>query len=73
MVKITNANWDSAKPCVTITTSVYNRTLTLPRTIASVEAQTYRDFEFIIVDDGSTDDVDSVVAPFIESTNIPVM
>jgi glycosyltransferase involved in cell wall biosynthesis len=73
MIKITNAKWADAKPCVTIVTPAYNRALTMPRTIASVEAQTFRDFEYIIVDDGSKDDLDSVVKPFMASTNIPVM
>lgn len=73
MIKTTNAKWDNVKPCVTVTTSVYNRTKTLPRTIASVEAQTFRNFEFVIVDDGSTDDIDSIVKPFMDSTEIPVM
>lgn len=73
MIKTTNAKRDNVKPCVTVTTSVYNRTKTLPRTIASVEAQTFRNFEFVIVDDGSTDDIDSIVKPFMDSTEIPVM
>ncbi len=73
MEKIVNAHWHSAKPCVTVLTPVYNRADVVSRTIASVEAQTFRDFEYIIVDDGSTDDLDSVVKPFMDSTSIPVM
>lgn len=73
MTKITNAKWESAKPCVTVVTPVYNRASIVSRTIASVVAQTFRDFEYIIVDDGSTDDLDSVIKPFLESTDIPVM
>ena len=73
MTKITNAKWESAKPCVTVVTPVYNRSSIVSRTIASVVAQTFRDFEYIIVDDGSTDDLDSVIKPFLESTDIPVM
>ena len=73
MVKITNSKWGNATPLVSIITPVYNRVSTMPRTIASVEAQTFRDFEYIIVDDGSTDDLDSVVKPFMASTSIPVM
>jgi glycosyltransferase involved in cell wall biosynthesis len=34
---------------------VYNSRTTLPRTVASVLAQTFTDFELIVVDDGSTD------------------
>ncbi len=72
-MKYTNARWESAKPLVTIVTPAYNRAQTMQRTIDSVKAQTFKDFEYIIVDDGSTDDLDSVVKPFMDSTNIPVM
>lgn len=68
-----NSNWDGVAPYVSIVTPVFNRALTMPRTIASIEAQTYRNFEYIIVDDGSTDDIDSIVFPFMNSTNIPVL
>lgn len=63
-----NSNWDVVAPYVSIVTPVFNRALTMPRTIASIEAQTYRNFEYIIVDDGSTDDIDSIVFPFMNST-----
>ncbi|MDD5303597.1 MAG: glycosyltransferase [Elusimicrobia bacterium] len=38
----------------------------LPRTLASVLAQTYRNFELIVVDDGSTDATESVVRAFAD-------
>lgn len=69
----TNEKWNNSTPLVTIVTPAYNRALTMPRTIASIENQTFKDFEYIIVDDGSTDDLDSVVKLFMDSTNIPVM
>lgn len=42
-------------PQASIIVPAYNATTTLPQTMASLCAQTYRDMEIIIVDDGSTD------------------
>ena len=42
----------------------YNRAAFLPKAIESVMAQTYTDWELIIVDDGSTDNTRGVVAQY---------
>ena len=42
-------------PTVSIVMSTYNRAEALPHAIESMLEQTYGDFEFIIIDDGSTD------------------
>lgn len=70
---IVNNKWDDAKPYITVMTPVYNRTNTIRRTIRSIENQGFRDFEYIVVDDGSTDDIDTVILPFLNSSSIPVM
>ncbi len=46
---------------VSIIVPTYNREKTLPRCIESVLNQSFRDFEFIIVDDGSRDNTEEVV------------
>lgn len=44
-----------SRPTVSVVMPTYNRAGLLPRAIESILAQTYDDFEFIIVDDGSDD------------------
>lgn len=46
----------------TVFTPTHNRKLTLPRVYESLCRQTLRDFEWLIVDDGSTDDTEELVA-----------
>lgn len=45
----------AAKPLVTVLMSVYNGARYLPEAVASILNQTFEDFEFVIVNDGSTD------------------
>lgn len=49
-------------PFITILTPTYNRASLLPRLFDSLLRQTNKDFEWIVVDDGSTDDTRDVVA-----------
>ena len=46
---------------ITVFTPAYNRAHLLPRLYDSLCKQTYMDFEWVIVDDGSTDDTKDVV------------
>lgn len=52
---------------VTVITPTYNREKTLERTVKSVLAQTYTNFEYVIVDDGSRDNTVSLMDRLILS------
>jgi len=49
-------------PLISIVMPTYNRADTIQRAIASIRAQSWSDWELIIVDDGSTDDTASRLA-----------
>ncbi|MFH5805566.1 glycosyltransferase family 2 protein [Alienimonas sp. DA493] len=49
------AETDAAPPRVSVVMGVYNAAETLPAAVEGVLAQTFADWEFVIVDDGSTD------------------
>ena len=52
------------KPQVSVIIPTYNRGWILKEAIDSVLAQDYKDFELIVVDDGSTDNTSEVLAPY---------
>lgn len=54
----------------TIFTPCYNGAKTIKRVFDSVESQTYSNFEWIIVNDGSTDQSDIVIRNLIEKSKI---
>lgn len=53
-------------PFITIVTPAYNRASLLPRLYDSLCRQTCKHFEWLIIDDGSTDDTRQVVEKFME-------
>jgi glycosyltransferase involved in cell wall biosynthesis len=48
-------------PPVTVIMPTYNRAYIIKSAIKSVLDQTYKDWELIIIDDGSTDDTEKVI------------
>ena len=53
----------------TVFTPTYNRAYLLPRLYQSLKAQTVTNFEWLIVDDGSTDDTQQVIQRWAEQEN----
>lgn len=56
----------------TICTPTYNRASCLDRVYESLEQQTLRDFEWLIVDDGSTDNTREIVEDYIQRKQMPI-
>ncbi|MDE6311921.1 MAG: glycosyltransferase family 2 protein [Muribaculaceae bacterium] len=57
---------------VTIATPTYNRAHLLPRLYESLCIQSNKDFEWIIVDDGSTDSTPQVIQKFIDDKKLNI-
>lgn len=55
-------------PKVSITMITYNRDKSLAAAIDSVVSQTFKDWELIIIDDGSCDDTESIVLDYLKQS-----
>ena len=60
-------------PTVSVIIPTYNRAALLLEALESVLSQTFRDFEVIIVDDGSTDDTLACLMPYLSDSRIQVI
>jgi glycosyltransferase involved in cell wall biosynthesis len=59
-------------PLVSVLTATYDRAHTLPRLHDSLREQTFRDFEWVVVDDGSQDDTDRTIAGWAKDSSFPI-
>lgn len=57
---------------VTVLTPAYNRAYIINRLYESLKTQTYKNFEWLIIDDGSTDNTKELVNKFIEDNVISI-
>lgn len=64
-----NSAHRSVRPCVSIGLPVYNGARFLKQSIESILAQTFRDFELIISDNGSTDETESICRAYASGDN----
>jgi glycosyltransferase involved in cell wall biosynthesis len=59
-------------PTFTVFTPTYNRKHTLPRVYDSLRNQTFQDFEWLIIDDGSTDGTGDLVRQWLDEATFPI-
>lgn len=57
---------------ITVITPTYNRAHTLDRVYESVKKQSFKQFMWIIMDDGSTDSTSQLVQKYIDENSIPI-
>lgn len=53
---------EEKKPAVSIIIPTYNRANSISRSVNSILNQTYKDFEIIVIDDGSTDNTEEIIS-----------
>lgn len=67
---MTSLGADQAAPLVSVVTPLYNSSPYIDATLASLQAQTFTDWEAILVDDGSTDDTRERVQRYLDDERL---
>lgn len=60
----------SNTPCISVIMAAYNAQAYLPAAVESVLGQTYPDFEFLIIDDGSRDRTNEILTSYLGDERI---
>lgn len=60
------------KPTLTVFTPAYNRAYCIELCYKSLCSQTMQDFEWLVIDDGSTDNTRELIEKFISEAKIPI-
>lgn len=60
-------------PKITVIVPTYNRSHSITRTLDSIFVQTFKDFEIVVVDDGSTDNTKEILDPYRIYQNFKVV
>ena len=55
---------------ITVFTPTYNRAYILENLYRSIRRQSFRDFEWLVIDDGSTDETEALINRWIEEDNV---
>ena len=59
-------------PFVTVLTPTYNRSHTLHRLYESLCKQSFKDFDWVVIDDGSTDDTKALIQSYQQEAEFPI-
>ncbi len=54
---------------ITVFTATYNRAYTIEQLYRSLQRQTFRDFEWVVIDDGSSDGTEELFQSFLQEQN----
>ncbi|QOR75596.1 MAG: glycosyltransferase family 2 protein [Thermoflavifilum sp.] len=63
---------DSRAYTFTVFTPTYNRAHLLPRVYNSLKRQTFTDFEWLVIDDGSTDNTEELIIRWQKEAHFPI-